>query len=127
MSRYLFLVVIVLCLVGLSGCPLDPYTATLRVKNISSHYLVEVNVVSSSSTTWGTNRLPATLAPNSYYDVRGLPPGWYDLRVVSFTGDWSARFDVYLEAGTTREWTIFDAKSLELSDELSTPETALVN
>jgi len=127
MFRRLFLVVVALCLIDLSGCPVDPYTATLRVKNISSHYIVEVNIVSSTSTTWGTNWLPTTLAPNSYYNVRGLSPGWYDIRAVFFNGNWIARYDVYFEAGIIKEWTFFDTKNLDLSDDLSVEKIDQIN
>ena len=110
MGRFVYVGAVVLCAFVLAGCPANQQGATLRVENLSSHTLVELNVVPSESLSWGVNRLPGSMPPNTFYEVEGIATGFYNCRVVSASGASTAQFDVELVEGTSRTWTILDTK-----------------
>ncbi|GAB4475689.1 MAG: hypothetical protein Kow00124_16990 [Anaerolineae bacterium] len=57
--------------------------AALRVVNNTPETICELFVALSSTNDWGSDRLDTALDPGTEFTLLNLPPGTYDLRVVS--------------------------------------------
>lgn len=71
-----------LCAVATAACTSD---STLRVRNDSDFWIVEIHVTPVGSSTWGPNLLSSDLAPGETF-VLGIDCGTYDARLVDEAG-----------------------------------------
>jgi hypothetical protein len=63
------------------------YTGSISVLNRNSVYnLTEIEVASTSATTWGANQLPVPMLPGYYWVIDGVPAGQWGVRCVMANG-----------------------------------------
>lgn len=84
-------VCLVLVATVLAGCNLLHYQ--FCINNLTSFDLLQVNIVSQGSASWGTNDLSATLVPGGSEDIDGFASGVYMVRGVFDVADASGFCD----------------------------------
>lgn len=75
----------------ITNVPTSAFSGTIRQNNgHSSLSIAALYISKASANTWGNNVLSSPIAPGTYRDILGIPPGTYDLKCV-----WSDGYTVY--------------------------------
>ncbi len=124
--KFLRLIVCILCLISLSGCPLISAITSnsMTINNYSSFTIVEVYISPTSSAYWGQNQIYFAVYPGESATIIGIPDDCYDFLAED---DWGVVWEVYdicVFGGENMNLNLFDKKTISQSvDENSAYET----
>jgi hypothetical protein len=85
-------------------------TATLIVDNKSSIKICSLYIVPSTNNDWGNNQLDSDeISPKSTYDLWGIPPGSYNMRVDNCSGqELAVQKNIIFDPYDEITWTLED-------------------
>lgn len=106
-------VVLLVSILGLTGCPSESEDTALQIVNNSSIDVQYLFMKECAATTLpNTNHLPDTLITGKTVTIGGLAPDCYDLQIQAYdnngyrVGIWT-ELEVIIDNGQTRIWTLY--------------------